>query len=53
MEKSINFFGMKKYLKPSWFGIPILLNKNLLKKKIYLKKLNNGIDARPIISGIF
>ena len=45
----------EKYLKPSWFGIPILLNKKFIKKKkIYLKILNkNGIDTRPIISGNF
>ena len=44
-----------KNLKPSWFGIPVLLNKKYVKfKNKYLKKVNqNGIETRPIISGNF
>ena len=44
-----------KNLKPSWFGLPILLNKRFIKiKEIFLKKLNNiKIETRPIISGNF
>ena len=54
-KNQLTFLEPEKYLKPSWFGIPILLNKRFIKKKkIYLKKLNkNGIDTRPIISGNF
>ena len=54
-KNQLTFLEPEKYLKPSWFGIPILLNKKFIKKKkIYLKKLNkNGIDTRPIISGNF
>ena len=42
-------------LKPSWFGIPILINKKFLKKKSrYLRILNSrGVETRPIISGNF
>jgi CDP-6-deoxy-D-xylo-4-hexulose-3-dehydrase len=49
------FLKPEKNLKPSWFGIPILLNKKFLKnKKSFLNKLNkNGIETRPIISGNF
>ena len=44
-----------KNLKASWFGFPILINKNYLKnKKNFLSYLNNnGIETRPIISGNF
>ena len=44
-----------KNLKPSWFGMPILVNKDLAKvKNKFLKKLNqNKIETRPIISGNF
>jgi len=44
-----------KYLNPSWFGLPLLLNTKYLKeKKKILKNLNNkGIETRPIISGNF
>ena len=49
------FLKPEKNLRPSWFGIPILLNKKFLKnKKNFLNKLNkNGIETRPIISGNF
>ena len=54
-NNQLSFLEPQKKLKPSWFGIPILLNKKLMKyKKQYLKKLNNnGIETRPIISGNF
>ena len=54
-KDQLTFLKPNKNLKPSWFGIPILLNKKYVKqKKKYLKKLNqNGIETRPIISGNF
>jgi len=41
--------------KPSWFGLPILINKKFVnKKKKYLEHLNRvGIETRPILSGNF
>ncbi len=44
-----------KNLDPSWFGLPILINKKFLtKKKKFLNYLNkNGIETRPILSGNF
>ncbi|MDC0370038.1 DegT/DnrJ/EryC1/StrS family aminotransferase, partial [Pelagibacteraceae bacterium] len=44
-----------KNLEPSWFGLPIILRKDLRTKKIkFLKYLNTkGIETRPIISGNF
>ena len=54
-NNQLSFLKPQKKLKPSWFGIPILLSKKLTKyKKQYLKKLNQqGIETRPIISGNF
>ena len=42
-------------LNPSWFGLPILVNKKYKQiKKNFLKYLNkNNIETRPIISGNF
>ncbi|MDC0488525.1 DegT/DnrJ/EryC1/StrS family aminotransferase [Pelagibacteraceae bacterium] len=54
-KNQFTFFEPEKNLKPSWFGLPILLNKKFLKnKKSFLNKLNkNGVETRPIISGNF
>tara|TARA_B100001996_G_scaffold90045_1_gene66801 strand:- start:1660 stop:2904 length:1245 start_codon:yes stop_codon:yes gene_type:complete len=54
-NSQIDFLNPIKKLKPSWFGLPILINKKFLSKKNrYLKFLNkNGIETRPIISGNF
>ena len=42
-------------MKPSWFGLPLLINRKYSKnKKKFLKYLNkNNIETRPIISGNF
>jgi len=54
-DDQFNFFEPVNNLKPSWFGLPLLLNKKYIKKKKlflqYLKK--NKVDTRPIISGNF
>ena len=49
------FFNPNKNLKPSWFGLPLLLRNDLLKKKGELLKYLNycKIETRPIISGNF
>jgi len=54
-KNQFSFIDEVKKLQPSWFGLPILINKKLLnKKKRFLKYLNkNGIETRPIISGNF
>ena len=51
----IEFLISSEKVKPSWFGLPILINKKYLnKKKKYLSYLNkNGVETRPIISGNF
>jgi CDP-6-deoxy-D-xylo-4-hexulose-3-dehydrase len=50
-----SFFEGNKYLKPSWFSLPLLINdKFLSKKNIFLKYLKNkNVETRPIISGNF
>ena len=49
------FFEPIKNLDPSWFGLPLLINKKyILKKNKFLNYLNrNGIETRPILSGNF
>ena len=54
-KNQFSFFYSQKNLKPSWFGFPILINNEFLKKKEnFLKYLNkSGIETRPILSGNF
>ena len=54
-SNQFTFIRPNKDLDPSWFGLPILINKPYLKKKgKFLKYLNrNFIETRPIISGNF
>tara|TARA_Y100000591_G_scaffold330673_1_gene362340 strand:+ start:125 stop:1291 length:1167 start_codon:yes stop_codon:yes gene_type:complete len=54
-DNQFTFFESSKYLKPSWFSVPLLINKKYLKfKNKFLKKLErNKIETRPIISGNF
>ena len=54
-NNQLYFLDHSKDLEPSWFGLPILINKKFLKKKKkYLKILNkNNIETRPILSGNF
>ena len=54
-DNKYNFFNENKNLKASWFGFPLLINKNIIhKKKLFLNYLNsNGIETRPILSGNF
>ena len=54
-KNQFTFFEPTKNLKPSWFGLPILLNKDFINSKTnFLKYLNSkGIEIRPILSGNF
>ena len=54
-NNQFDFFEPVDNLKPSWFGLPLLINKKYIKKKkLFLDYLNkNKIDTRPIISGNF
>ncbi len=54
-KNQFDFFYCSKNVKPSWFGLPLLINNKFIKKKKsylrYLKSIN--IETRPIISGNF
>ncbi|MBD1141508.1 DegT/DnrJ/EryC1/StrS family aminotransferase [Pelagibacterales bacterium SAG-MED39] len=54
-NNQFDFFNPNKNLKPSWFGLPLLINKRLLKKKEkFIQYLNqSGVETRPILSGNF
>ena len=54
-NNQFTFFEPNTGLKPSWFGLPIMINQNYLKyKKNFMKYLNiQGIETRPILSGNF
>ena len=54
-KNQFTFIEPIKRLEPSWFGLPILINKEyLFNKKKFLNFLNKkGIETRPIISGNF
>ena len=54
-QNQFTFFYPTKKVRPSWFGLPVLINKKYLtKKKNFLNFLNSrGIETRKIISGNF
>tara|TARA_B100000900_G_scaffold212939_1_gene180457 strand:- start:2682 stop:3929 length:1248 start_codon:yes stop_codon:yes gene_type:complete len=54
-KQQLYFLNHSNQLEPSWFGLPILIDKKYLKfKKKYLNILNkNKIETRPILSGNF
>ena len=53
IQKKITFIEANNHVKASWFGIPIILNKNINRNK-FLKKIERiGVETRPIISGNF
>lgn len=49
------FFHPNKNVTPSWFGLPIMVNKiNKTNKNRFMNYLNkNGVETRPILSGNF
>ena len=54
-DNQFRFVEVQKNLKPSWFGLPIMIDQKYKKnKKRFLKYLlKKGIENRPIISGNF
>ena len=54
-KNQFSFQKINPLCNPSWFGLPIFINKNYIKNKIkfinFLEK--KGIETRPIISGNF
>ena len=53
INKTIKVIKPNKFVNPSWFGLPLIVNKKSLLKNIMLKLEKNGIETRPIISGNF
>jgi len=54
-SNQFNFVNVTRKIKPSWFGLPIIVNdKFKSKKKKFLSYLTKkGIENRPILSGNF
>ena len=54
-NNQFNFILPNNNIKPSWFGLPILINKKIkVDKKKFLNFLDKkGIENRPIVSGNF
>ena len=54
-NKKITFIQEAKNVKCNWFGVPILISKNLKKYKNKIIQMieKKGIETRPIISGNF
>jgi CDP-6-deoxy-D-xylo-4-hexulose-3-dehydrase len=53
-NNQFEFVKIDKMIKPSWFGLPILIKEKQINKKKFLEKLSKkGIENRPIISGNF
>ncbi len=54
-NNQFSFFEPNNNLKPSWFGLPLLINSKYLNyKKKYLDYLNaSGVETRQILSGNF
>ena len=54
-NNQFDFVKIEENINPSWFGLPFLINKDLMvNKSKFLKYLTiNGIENRPIISGNF
>ena len=54
-KDQFRFVTLTNNIQPSWFGLPILINKKFkTKKQRFLKILNKqGIENRPILSGNF
>ena len=50
-----SFFNPNKNVSPSWFGLPLMINKiNKKDKERFMNYLNiNGIETRPLLSGNF
>ena len=54
-DDQVSFVENNIYMKPSWFGLSMLINKKFKKSKnLILKRLDTfGIESRPIIGGNF
>ena len=53
IRNNLKFIEKNKNVKPSWFGIPILINRKINKRSFLNRLEKKGIQTRPIISGNF
>lgn len=53
INNNFHFIEANKDVKPSWFGIPILIKNKKNRKKFLFNLENRGVETRPIISGNF
>ncbi len=53
LNNNFHIIKENKNVKPSWFGIPILILKDLKRDKIINNLEKKGVETRPIISGNF
>jgi CDP-6-deoxy-D-xylo-4-hexulose-3-dehydrase len=53
INNNLKFIYSNKDIKPSWFGIPILINDKKKKNNFLIKLEKKGVESRPIISGNF
>ena len=53
VKKGYKILKPNNFVKASWFGIPIILDKNLNRNKVIKNLERMGIETRPIISGNF
>ncbi len=53
VSQNFNILKQNNHVKASWFGIPIIISKKLLRKNVIKKLEKYGVETRPIISGNF
>tara|TARA_B100000963_G_scaffold309570_1_gene285652 strand:- start:1783 stop:2973 length:1191 start_codon:yes stop_codon:yes gene_type:complete len=53
IRKNVHIINENKYVKASWFGLPILLSKRINRKNFLKRIEKKGVETRPIISGNF
>ena len=53
IQKKLFILKENKFVKASWFGIPIILSDKLNRTSVIKNLEKNGIETRPIISGNF
>ena len=53
IKNNFIFIEKNKFVKPSWFGIPILIKDKKKRNKFIFNIEKRGIETRPIISGNF
>jgi len=53
ISNNLSILQPNKFVKASWFGMPIMLNKHITRRRFISKLENFGVESRPIISGNF